>query len=310
MAIISEPLSAILSILALISLGFLMKKTPLLKEENASILNNIIIYLAMPALIFEAVLTSRPALSYLQVPLLAYLVMAVCGLLAFLVGRSFSLKRATLGAFLLAAMMGNTGYLGYPLSLDLYGQAGLVKAFFYDLFGTVIFVFTVGLYIAEVYGSQKGKINKLKEILTFPPLGALIFAFIWRAGGLALPQFLGEAVHYLAGATVPLIMFSIGLSLRPAEIKNYKLPILGALLIKLCLSPFIAFLLGRTLLSLPASTLGVSVLEASMPTMMFSLIIGAKYKLDVGFLPAVIVVTTAVSLLTIPLTQYLLRLAS
>jgi len=42
------------------------------------------------------------------------------------------------GSFLLAAMVGNTGYLGYPITLAFAGTQYFGWALFYDLLGTTL----------------------------------------------------------------------------------------------------------------------------------------------------------------------------
>ncbi|MBE0447486.1 MAG: AEC family transporter [Actinobacteria bacterium] len=302
---ISELISVILSILILISIGFFGKRTGLLKKEDNAVLNNIIIYLTMPALIFRAVFESDISLSLLKIPLLALIVVTLSMGVAFVAGRFARLSRPTFGALIIAASLGNTGYLGFPLTLQIFGIENLVRAVFYDLFGTAIFMFTVGLFIADKYGEGRDRINKVKEILTFPPLLGLVAALALK--GFGLPEFMTDAIGFLAGATVPLIMLSIGLSLEVADMGRYKLEIGITGLIKLALAPLIA-LFGASAFSMTQVDMGITILEASMPTAMFSMIIGLKYGLDTDFLPAAIVATTMISLVTIPIWQYALRL--
>ncbi|HZD60260.1 MAG TPA: AEC family transporter [Anaerolineae bacterium] len=301
-----ELISIILSILILISIGFLSKKTGLLKKEDNAVLNNVIIYLTMPALIFRAVFESDVSLSLLKIPLLALVIVALSMGTAFMIARFMRLNRPTFGALLIAASIGNTGYLGFPLTLQFFGIENLVRAVFYDIFGTVIFMFTVGLFVADKYGEGQERINKVKEIITFPPLLGLIAAFTVKGIGIELPKFTTDVIGFLAGATVPLIMLSIGLALDIGDMGRYKLEIGITGLVKLALAPLIG-LLSASMLSMPQVDTGITILEASMPTAMFSMIVGLKYGLDTDFLPAVIVATTLISLVTIPVWQYALR---
>jgi len=277
----------------------------LLKKAHTSILNNVIIYLTMPALIFRAVFESDISLSLLIIPVLAIAIVSLSMGLAYLAGRFLRLEAATFGALILAAAIGNTGYLGYPLVLQLFGIENLVRAVFYDLAGTVVFTFTIGLLVAQKYGQNEGKVNIVKEIFTFPPLIALFAALVFKSA--ALPEFLTDTIDFMAGATVPLIMLTIGLSLELTGVGKYKTAIATVVIVKLILSPLIA-LVGAGLIGVSDVDLGVIVLEASMPTFLLSLVIGLKYGLDVDFLPPAIVTTTMLSMVTIPLWQYVARL--
>ncbi|MDO8886577.1 AEC family transporter [Candidatus Oleimmundimicrobium sp.] len=295
----------ILSAVTLIALGYLSKVTGLLKHEDSTILNNVIIYLALPALIFLAIRNSQISINLLSIPLVGWVVMLSCAATAFFITRLLPLKNPTVGAFLLAAAIGNTGYLGYPLTLGLLGEEALAKAIFYDIFGTVIFAFTIGLYFAEVYGTNGKKINKIKEVVTFPPLIALFVGLFFR--GVVLPLFILKSLNYLSAAAIPLIMLSIGLSLRFDKLGQHKLLIVLLCGIKLILSPMLAYIVGN-LANLSAGSLSVVVLETSMPAAMLSFIIGLKYGLDADFLSVAIVSATVLSMITIPIWQYIIAI--
>ncbi len=121
-----------------------------------------------------------------------------------------------------------------------------------------------------------------------------------------LPGFLSTVIDYLAKSTVPLIMLSIGVSLRPGHILDYKWPIAVAGVIKLLLAPALALAVARVA-GFSAVDAGILILQASMPAMTLSFVIGQRYSLDTDFIPAAIFMTTAVSALTIPLWQLLAR---
>ena len=69
-------------------------------------------------------------------------------------------------------------------------------------------------------------------------------------------------------------------------------------------APAIALAVGGVLLDDPAAVQLV-VLQAGMPTMMLSIVIGARFGLDTEFLATAVVLTTAASVLTIPVMQLL-----
>jgi predicted permease len=72
------------------------------------------------------------------------------------------------------------------------------------------------------------------------------------------------------------------------------------------LLPLVALALGRAVLGDPAGVRLV-VLQAGMPTMMLSLVFGARFHLDVDLIASAALVTTAVAIVSIPLMQALVR---
>jgi hypothetical protein len=258
----------------------------------------------MPALVFRAIVDAKVSLSLLILPGIGIVVVLICMAVAYLTGRFTHFKRPTTGALILLASIGNTGFLGYPLAIQLFGMHNFVRTVFYDLFATVVVMFTIGLLVAERFGEGKDRINIVKEFLTFPPLVALYAALILRF--VTLPTFVTDTIGFMAGAAIPLIMFSIGLSLEFAGIGKYKLGIGIVGFIKLVLSPLAALLIVM-LVGVHGVDRGVIMLESSMPPFLFSMVIGLKYDLDTDFIPAAIVVCTIISLVTIPIWQYILR---
>lgn len=272
-----------------------------MKKEHTAVVNNVIIYFAMPALIFRAVHQSHISIGLLIFPLVGNMVMFGNMALAYLAARAIKLQNSLLGAVILVATIGNTGFLGYPLTIELFGMNNLVKSVFFDLFSTVLFMFTVGILVAGKFGKTNERVNVLREVSTFPPLIAIFVAIILH--GVGLPGFLDKAINFMAGAAIPLIMVSIGLALEVSQVKNYKRELIIISSIKLIVAPVIAFLLSIAL-SLSKTDIAINLLEASMPTFLFSYIIGQRYGLDVDFIPAAVVVTTMISMLTIPLWQH------
>lgn len=316
---------AIGSVLVLIALGVLLRRVGLLEQSDNESLNKLIVYLALPALVFSGVHGARMSPRLLVITLVAWATFLVCLGVAWAVGRGLKLPPATLGGFLLVTAIGNTGYLGFPLVIAFLGKQELVKAFFYDLFGTALMILTVGVAISKHYGSPGDEAgpatSPLREILTFPPIVALAVGFVLRP--VAVPPFVMQGIEHLADLTVPLVMLTIGVSLEVKAFKDHPRPLVATTIIKLALAPAVAWGLWMALgaaglLGSPAAaytladaaSLAVVVLEASMPAAMLSYALGLKYRLDVRFIPSAIVLTTLASLATVPLWQVAARLAA
>ena len=300
----SALLTFIPAVIIIIGLGWFFKRTGFLPAGSVDILNKIIIYVSLPALIFLAVQQTDISLSVTKFPLYAAAVMLVCLALSFGLGKLLKLKNSLLGAFLITAAIGNTGYIGFPLTIGLFGQGELVKSVFYD-FGTVVVLFTIGIMIAGYFGDPEHKMNVFKEFATFPSVIALVLGLVCNP--LTLPHFAVTTLEYLSLANVPLVMLTVGLTLESKAIGRYAAPLAAMIAVKLMVSPVVAFLAG-TAGSLSGTNLGIIVLEASMPAVMLSLVVGLKYKLDVEFISLAIVVSIIASLATIPATQALMHL--
>lgn len=298
-------LTFIAAILLIAGLGLFSRKTKLLEKNHADVLNKVIINFTLPAFIFEVTYKSKITPELINIPILAIIVGTVCAAIAYLIGSLLKTSPRAFGALVLASMVGNTGYLGFPLTQEIFGQGEVVKAVLYDLFGTVILTFTLGVIVAMRFGENTNKSRGILDILRFPPMIAFVLALLIPQS--AMPQFLHVAVSYLAKATVPLIMFSIGLVLEPGNIRQYKVLIAVVIAIKLLIAPVCGLGLIK-LLGITGNSANICLLESAMPTALLASVFGLHYQLDNEFLPAAILSTTLFSLLTVPAVMLLLSI--
>jgi malate permease and related proteins len=283
----------------MIILGMLMLRARIVRPQDVQVLNTLIITVGMPSLVFLAVWRSALTVELLKIPLLANVTVLSCLLIAYLISRAMKMPAAKAGAFIIAAGFGNTAFLGFPLVISVFGAENLVYAVFYDQFSTGLLGLSLGAGIAAWYGkgSTNGK-DVLNNIFRFPPVWGLILGFLLQ--GIPLPQFLVKSLEYLSALVVPLVMISLGMSLRAGNVGRFLPIVLTASLIKLILSPIILLLTARAL-NVTGVPYGVSLMEASMPSMMMTLSYAIKYELDVDLTASIILVTLLMSIVTIPL---------
>jgi malate permease and related proteins len=297
---------AVAQVLLYVAVGLALRHFGALKREDAGPLNAVIVYVALPALIFTSVAGAALSVELLKATGVAWAV-SLAGLsVAWEVAHVLKLPPKTAGAFVLVAALGNTGYLGYPVVRALLGPGALPAAVFYDVFGTVAVLFTLGVAVAARYGEHEGRVNVLKELVTFPAMIALLVALAYRL--VPLPVAVSNAVMDWSGVaasmTVPLIMVSLGVSLDLGSLRGALVPLGAASGIKLLLLPALAVAVS-VLLKDPAGMRLVA-LEAGMPSVMLALVVGHRFKLDTGFIAAAALVTMLGCLVTIPLVQLLL----
>lgn len=303
-----------------------------LERKDNEVLNRLIVYLALPALVFGGVYKSSLDARLLGITAVAWVTLLVTAALAYGAGRLLRLPAPTLGGFVIVCALGNTGYLGYPLTIALFGKEELVKAFFYDIFGTAVALLTLAMWVGRQLGEGELRAGAderaapaaasgapaargaapasgalaetVRQIATFPALIAVVAGLALKP--LAIPGFLLSAVEHLANLTVPLVMLTIGVSLEIRSMKEHPMALGLVAALKLAVAPALAWGLWVAL-KLPAEATPVVLLEASMPSMMLTYVVALKYRLDTSFVPTAIVLTTIASLVTVPLWQVALR---
>jgi len=289
----------IISIIVMILLGVFLKKIDLLKEEDVETLNNLVINIFLPCLIFsslyEADVSLLPSLSILTLStLLTSLIVGIC---TYILLKSLSWDRKKIWSVILVVVLGNTGFLGYPINHGIYGAEGLIRAVFCDCATSITFVILSFILILIFGGTLKAA---LKKIVTFVPLWSIIIGVIFNIFNIPITSVGVTVVDYLGGATIPLIMISLGLSLNINGLKDNLKEVCLASSIKLIFYPIVA--LGiLALLHVTGFNHTVGLIEAAMSSAMLGLVLAVNYDLDYKLTSDCIFTSTLFSLITIPI---------
>ena len=297
--------STIVTFTAIVGVGVALRAFGILRREDARPINAVIIYVGLPAFIFNAVHGAQLRPGLWRVVLIAWVVFGVMLLLGWLGARMLKLPKTVAGGFIVATALGNTGYIGYPVTEAFLGAGSLPEAIFYDVFGTVCALALAGLLVAQHYGSNdEARINPLRELFTFPAVIALLAALALRP--VPIPDAVSDGLGLLASMVAPLIMLAVGLSLRASTIRERALPLATLSALRLLVAPMVALGIGLLLFgSAESAAVRVLALEAGMPSMMLTLVVGERFGLDTDFIASAIFVTTAASAVTLPLVQLL-----
>ena len=298
-----EPL-VIFSIL--VAVGILLRVTKVLKREDSKPLNNLILKVALPALIFKAVIGVELSFDLVKVVGVGLLVLPVMLLLSWLMCSLIKPARPLKGAVFICVVWANTGYIGLPLTQAFFGDQYLATSAFYDVFVTVIPLFLIGVPIAAHFGSSGGrKNNPFLELIRMPPVLSLVFALVVKMTAITLPAIIFSLLNTASAIAAPLIMISVGLSLYPGRLSGNLGLVFGICSLRLIVAPLVAFSLGLLLIE-PGVFHQIVTLQASMPVIMLSLVFAQRYKLDEGFVATTIFISICLSAITIPLLQTLL----
>jgi auxin efflux carrier (AEC) len=294
----------ILAIILLILIGYIAKKVGLLKPEDSITLNKIVINVAIPALIFLAMFSADLSNMNVLIPITMICIVTgiLSGLIVYLFSRARGYSKKTKWTLVGTSTLFNSGFLGYPVVLGVFGAEGLVRAVFYDIGSTILFL-SLGILFILLFGGKYTSI--IRRTLLFPPLWGIILGILANLLNLDPGVITLNVLKYLSGAAIPIIMISLGLSLEVGGLKNY----LGAAslvsVIRLIISPIIAILMV-IILGLNGLEGTVTVIEAGMPSAMLSLVLAASYDLDIKAAAACIFLSTVLSLISLPILIFLM----
>ena len=249
--------------------GLLLKKLRIFSEEDVKVFVNYIIYFALPITILGIVHEFNFSWKDFFIFGTAWITIAITTLVVFGILSKRIRDRRELKTLFLTMSFGNTAFVGYPIAYSLFGDKGLAYAILYDVLGNFFAVVTFAIFVIT------GKID-WKTVYKFPPLGALISAFLLK--GLPL-TFLNHLVGLVKASITPTIVFALGLRLNPQgaflNIKGALLSVIWRQLIVPFLVLIILLVLER-FVHLPFEEKMVILLQSGMPPFVMSVILSEK----------------------------------
>jgi predicted permease len=215
------------------------------------------------------------------------------------------------GAFLISAMVGNTGYIGYPVILLLpqLGTDYFGWAVFYDLLGTVLAAYGLGIMIGAQYGQGVGAARSLtpwqqslRALLTAPTFPAFLIGLWLRP--VNLPAWLDRGLQGFAWSMVVLSLVLMGMRLQQLRSWSKVLPAIAATTLRMLVAPMVVGII-LTIVDLGTAPRLVVILQAGMPSALATLVLTETFNLDRDLAVTCVGVSSAALLLTLPLWLWL-----
>lgn len=289
---------------ALIGLGYWAGRARFFSQEATAYLTKFVFYFALSAMLFrfsanlglEQVWDGRLVAAYLWGTAFVYGIATIVGIL-----RRQSAEVTAIEAQ--CAVIGNTGFLGVPMLTLLLGEAAIgpvVLALAVDLivFSTLIVIIitatregqiTLGIFRSIAIGLLKN-----------PMIVAISLGLLWSGLNIPIPDPMNEFLSILGAAATPCALFAIGASLASKSAE--RVSVAGWLTFcKLVLHPaFVAFA-ALVLFSVNPFSATVIISAAALPVAGNIFILAQHYSVAPQRVSAAILVSTAVSIVTVSL---------
>jgi predicted permease len=310
----SEVLSLTVPFFGLILLGFLFGRIMRRPAAGLEWLNVFIIYLALPALLFQ-LLSQTPFEELSNVAFIlatsvsTYLAFSLAFVIA-LVGSRGDVETSTVKA--LVGAYSNVGYLGPGLAISALGAQAVVPVALIIAFDNTLF-FVMTPILMALGGSQKGgfratSLRILKRIFTHPFIlaviaGTLAAAFAWKP-----PEMLDHLLTMLRGAAAPTALFAMGVTvaLQQPPTRQAVGDLSVFLSIKLLVHPVIAFLVVGLVDADPV-WLATAVIMAALPPATNVFVLATQYRSYVEGASNAVLVGTAISAVTLTVILYAIK---
>jgi predicted permease len=287
-------------ILLAAGIGFALAK---LLKINPRPLSQVIFYVFSPILVFKLMIGSQLSnKDIFQTLVIASILMAIVGILTWLIGRALKFDRKILAAVIITAMFMNAGNYGLPLTDFAFGAAALAFASVFFVVNAM-FTNTIGVVIAS--SGSMSVLTAIKGLVKFPAIYALAAGILFLRFNWQLPSGLDRVVTLLSNAAIPCMLVLLGMQLVNIRLNGQRLPLILTSSMRLLIAPLLAIALTRLFhVSIPATQ--AVVLEAAMPVAVMTTILATEFDVEPSFVTAAVLLTTLLSPLTLtPLLAFL-----
>lgn len=294
-----EIISIVLPIFLVIGAGFFMRRYRLVKEDWVPILNSFVYYVSLPAVI----LISFWQISWQRIlPLLG---INVLGMLAFAAILIFALYFAkispkTKSALFMAALVGNTIYMGFPIIGNALGRestdAVVGAATLQLVLGLVLSVMAVEFWVVKARSFRVYALDFLKNPLIISLAAGILLSFVKQTG--TAVEIIQKPISMLGATASPLALFALGAFMHGKFIRTHLGLSLMSSTIKLLFFPLFMMPLAWVFYR-PVDDVVVTLLVSSMPVAATAFVIAEKYRLDEKLIANAILISTLISIFTI-----------
>lgn len=282
----------------LVAAGIVLRKKGILPENAKSILTDLVIYLILPCNIISSFFIEfnmEILKGFAVILVIATLIQFGCLLFANTFYNREPDRRKKVLQY--GTVCSNAGFMGNPIAEGVYGGEGLMYASIF-LIPQRIVMWSAGV---SYFTESPDRKTVVKKVVTHPCIVAVYIGMFFMITQLHLPVFMENTVRNIGSCTTTVSMVLIGTILAEVNPRTlFDRGIVKYTVIRLILIPLLVFA-GCRLFSVNPLLSGVSVLLTGMPAGSTTAILAAKYDGDYIFATKCVVVTTLLSLITIPL---------
>jgi predicted permease len=292
---------AIAPIFAIIIFGYFLRKIGKLPKEFLNNSDFLILWVFLPSLFFSKIsnanLESRSISDFFIILVLIFVFTLIYSLIA---SKNCNLSKSSILPIIQGSCRINT-VIVLAVSNALYGTDGLEIA----VIGSAVLVPLINLVmpIFMLFAIKDNKINIFqtikKEIIQNPIILSITFGFIFNYLNIKDLPILHPSTSILSKATLPIMLISLGASLKIKEMKGQIAPIIISSVGKLILTPIIAIILCILTL-LPANLTQIVVIYGAVPTGIIVYSLVKKAKGDAKLASSIVTTQILLSFITMP----------
>lgn len=309
---LSVLLSNLIGLFLLIGVGFFAVRTGILPAEASKPLTALLMKITVPATIVSSML--RPLdMGFLKMGasmlLVGMVILPLFSVVSLGLSRLFRVADGRRGMWCFCATFCNSGFMGFPVALALFGEEGLALTVILSIPFNLM-MYSIGAKMVCMDLPRDGSAQAIswgKVIFSVINLSLVVGLFFYFTQ-IQLPQAVRGPLDYLAGVTTPLSMMITGMNLSQGKAGDIfrDRDILTAAGTRLLILPVLAWALMRLVPGLSSLVLGAALLNFSMPSPAAAALLGEQYGGDIQTAVRAVFVSSLLCIVTIPLVSLLL----
>lgn len=288
----------------LMLIGYIAGRIGIITKAGKLCLTNLILYVILPCNILKAFLNETGVRwgEMLEVLILASLIQVFCSLIALVCYRFMDPGEKAVYQY--ATVCSNAGFMGNPLSQAVFGDIGPLYTSIF-LIPQRIVMWTAGV---SYFQQDADKKSACKKVLLHPCMIAVYIGLVMMLCGAGLPAFLDRTVSALSSCTTAMTMLYIGTILVDIDFRTLitKKQLYFALL-RLLLIPLAVLLVCRAA-QVDSLITEVCTFLTAMPAGSTTSLLAVKYHADDKSAARCVVLTTLLSVVTIPVWGMVLKM--
>lgn len=290
-----------LKLFLLLVLGFVLFKCHIFDEYTNKKISALIVNVASPMLIISSIAGvegNDKSIVFLMIGagILMYIGFIILGKI---INRIFPFPKKDWPVYECMVVFANTGFMGYPVLLDVFGQEAVFYASLIHM-AFNFFVYTYAILCLTKSDDSEFKLN-FKQLLTPGIILIFVGIFIYLFD-IQLPSVLMDTINSVGSLTAPLSMMMIGSSLAVYPIKDsftdWRSYVFA--FVRLIIVPFMTMIVCR-LLHINPYYANITIITNAMPVGSMVLMLATQYNANVKIVTKNIVVSTLLSVITIPI---------
>lgn len=294
--------------------GYVLSKMNILNENHTVGMSNLITYVTYPCMVICAMQLefSWEILNNCKYVVLVFLgVVIFAMILSKILTTVIRLPSSQSGIMAFMMVFGNTGFLGLPVLNGLFGKEAVFYGALCDS-SVDLLIFSLGVTLIRqaAKGDERMGLGETLKGIINPCFVCVIIGLVLYVLQITLPDIISGPLDMLGSATSPLAMMVVGAHLGRISFREMFMskPSYLVCLLKLLVAPAVALIFVKLLVGSGTIFGTVIVIEAAMPCAMLSVILSEYYKADVEFATKGVMLTTILSLITIPVVAIVLQL--